>query len=132
MAGAGTFTFYTKASMGGTPDPLDLTSEGSVAIVDEGIGQHIVVLGVRIDVKTVDSLVTPPVISIGTNSANYDNIMKDYAITTPEGSSKLIILTDDLPLLVSADDIYVNVKIPADAVAFDAIVCVALGSYSLL
>lgn len=132
-ANSGTFSFYTQASGGGTPLAIDLTSAGATAILDDGIGQHIVVLAARIDVLDIDDLVTPPVISIGTNSPDYNNILKDYAVTTEENKSHLLMLPcEDLPLLVAVDDVYVNVKVPADATTFSAIVSVGLGSYSLL
>lgn len=115
------------------PDPIDLTAGGAVKIWDgslSGAGDIFAFRDLVVIVTDSDSATVHPVISIGTNNPNYDNIVEAYAVSLVEGRADFVPVRDPRVVAAADTDVYVNVKRTATASSLKALVAFAAHRYS--
>lgn len=74
------------------PTPIDATSTGSTQISGDvsGSGQHFVPLRAIVETVDVDAVTETAIISIGTNSPVFDNVLPAHAIKPVAGAVEMI------------------------------------------
>lgn len=60
-------------------DEIDCTSTGSVEILP--LDQRFVTIQLSLELNLVSSIITPPTISVGNNSPDYDNVLGSTSLT---------------------------------------------------
>jgi hypothetical protein len=102
-----------------TMEGLDATSTGDTLFDTTG-GQYFYPLTLSISVTDIAGLVTPAVISMGTNSPNYNNIVAATTLTGLNAVNK--ILTVNVASLITSvppeTEIYVRVSVASVATTF--------------
>lgn len=98
---------------------IDGKTTGSTAIFTAP--QGFVVFGIQVVNTDVTSVITPPVISVGTNSSSYNNIMSASVLTNLSGVNSVLNLGNSNPSLhIQTDDVvYCKVSVAALATTFD-------------
>lgn len=113
------------------PDSIDLTSTGATKIWDgtlSGTGEVFAFRDIVVIVTDSDSATTNPVISVGTNNPNYDNLVEAYAVSLVEGRADFVSIRD--PRVAAPDtDVYVNVKRSGSASSLEAIIAFGAHKY---
>lgn len=114
------------------PDVIDLTTPGATKIWDgsfAGVGEVFAFRDFVVITKESDSATVNPVISIGTNSPNYDNIVEAFAVSLVEGRMDVIPVRD-MGVVAPADtDVYMNVKQAGTATALTGFVAFGAHRY---
>lgn len=121
-----------QVSPANQPDSIDLTTPGAVKLWDgsfAGVGEVFAFRDFVVITEESDTATTHPVISIGTNNPNYDNIVEAYAVSLVEGRADVVPVRDPRVVAAPDTDIYVNVKQEATAVTLTAYVAFGAHRY---
>lgn len=130
MATNNTFLRSWTAANSGVAAVIDLESTGSTNIYDLAWGgaYKVPVIGYRIDVIDASSVTSPAVISIGTNSSDYDNLVKVLAIPGVVGWSYQKFF--DNPILIPNNvDVFTKVIVAGAGSSFTAVVSIYVPEY---
>lgn len=118
--------FYTRDNdSDNKADLIDLKSTGATRIYEGSASFLVSPIAVAIEVVESDSASNNPVISVGTNNPDYDDLVEAFAVSLVEGTTVVIPL-NVTRLLPASTDIYVNVLRAASGTTLTAVVSVNL------
>lgn len=111
---------YQGVVVAGTPNgsPHDATSTGTSTVHSTGTGEDIIPTAVTFFINNKSgTILTPAVVSVGTNSPNYDNLVSATVLGTVVDNSLTAFLTSNTTKIAANSDIKVKVTTAAAGIS---------------